>query len=103
MTPAARIISVKRADVGTIAACFAAKIHREVRVTLRFNLQVDFIVLTDQLGFFEKPFPQSLNFLLLKLLDTLENIHILPPPKHEATHEIIAHILVGINDYGHKK
>jgi hypothetical protein len=103
VTPTTGIVPMKRADLGTVATCLAAKKNRKVGVTLRFNLEEDFVVLTDQPSCFEKPFTQLLNLLCLQLLDTLENFHVLPPPKHEATDEIIAHILVGIKDYGHKK
>jgi hypothetical protein len=103
VTPTTWVISDERTDMGTVAASFAAEQDRKVRVTLRFNLEVDFVVLTDQPSCFEKPFTQLLNLLCLQLLDTLENFHVLPPPKHEATHEIIAHILVGIKITDTKK
>jgi hypothetical protein len=96
MSPTPWVISAKRANLSTIAACLAAEKNRKVRVTLRFNFEVDFVVLTDQPSLVQKAFPQLLNLLCLQLLDTFENFHVLPPPKHEATHKIIAHILVGI-------
>jgi hypothetical protein len=103
MTPTTWVVSDERANMGTVAAGLAAKQYRKVRVTLRFNFEVDFVVLTDQPSLVQKAFPQLLNLLCLQLLDTFENFHVLPPPKHEATHEIIAHILVGIKITDTKK
>jgi hypothetical protein len=96
VTPATRVISVKSADVGAISARLASEKNRKVRVTLRFNFKVNFVVFANQSSLVQKPFPQLLNLLLLQFLNTLENFHVLPPPKHEAMDEIIAHILVGI-------
>jgi hypothetical protein len=69
MTPTTRIISVKRADLGTIATCLAAEKNRKVRVTLRFNLEVNFVVFANQPSLVQKPFPQLLSLFLLQLLD----------------------------------
>jgi hypothetical protein len=67
---------MKCADLGTIAACLAAEKNRKVRVTLRFNLEVDLVVLANQPSLVQKPFTQLLNLLLLQLLDALENLHV---------------------------
>jgi hypothetical protein len=76
MTPTTWVIFDERADMGTVAASFAAYENREVRVTLRFNFEVNFLVFANQPSLVQKPFTQLLNLLLLQILDALENIHI---------------------------
>jgi hypothetical protein len=76
VTPTTWVIFDERADMSTVAANFAAYKNREVRVTLRFNFEVNFLIFANQPSLVQKPFTQLLNLLLLQILDAFENLHI---------------------------